>query len=235
MDAILIEGTKWCGKSTTAFHHCNSAVYMDDPAKTNQYILFAQENPSMILEGDTPRLIDEWQIAPQIWDAVRYTVDHRKGKGQFILTGSAKPADRSKIHHSGTGRFSWIRMRTMSLFESGDSSGKISLSRLFENPESQISCEAPNDLKHIVFLICRGGWPAAIGIDDDVAFVPAVEYYNPVVNTDISRVDGVERSVERARLLMRSYARSQGSQTSAAKSPRLPFGARIPYIFQTHQ
>lgn len=171
----------------------------------------------MILDGETPRLIDEWQIAPQLWDAVRYTVDHRKGKGQFILTGSAKPADRSKIHHSGTGRFAWIRMRTMSLFESGDSTGEVSLGRIFDNPEEKIACEAPNNLNRIAFLICRGGWPAAIGIDEDVAFVPAEEYYNAVVNIDISRVDGVERSVERAKLLMRSYARSQGSHTAAAK------------------
>lgn len=217
MGAILIEGTKWCGKSTTAFHHCKSAIFMDDPSKTSQYLLFAQENPSMILDGETPRLIDEWQIAPQLWDAVRYTVDHRKGKGQFILTGSAKPADRSKIHHSGTGRFAWIRMRTMSLFESGDSTGEVSLGRIFDNPEEKIACEAPNNLNRIAFLICRGGWPAAIGIDEDVAFVPAEEYYNAVVNIDISRVDGVERSVERAKLLMRSYARSQGSHTAAAK------------------
>ena len=212
--AIVLEGAKWCGKSTTAEHHCKSAVFMDDPRRKNQYLLFAEENPELILDGKTPRLIDEWQLAPTLWDAVRYTVDHRKGMGQFILTGSAKPADRSKISHSGTGRFSWLRMRPMSLFESGDSSGEVSLAKLFETPDMPIGCEAKADLERIAWLVCRGGWPIVTDLSDDVALEPAKDYYSAVVNVDIRQVDGVDRSVERAKRLMRSYGRFQGTQAS---------------------
>lgn len=212
--AIVVEGAKWCGKSTTAQHHSKSAVFMDDPRRKAQYEIFAQENPELILEGETPRLIDEWQLAPTLWDAVRFMVDHRKGMGQFILTGSAKPADRSKIRHSGTGRFAWLRMRPMSLVESGDSTGAVSLSGLFDRPDMTIAAEAQSDLQRIAFLICRGGWPMVTDLPEEVALNPAKDYYDAVVNVDIRQVDGVERSVERARLLMRSYARFQGTQTS---------------------
>lgn len=186
---------------------------MDDPSKKAQYILFAEESPEMILDGDTPRLIDEWQIAPQIWDAVRYKVDHRRGFGQFVLTGSAKPADRSKISHSGTGRFAWLRMRPMSLFESGDSSGKVSLRALFDTMEIKVGCEVESNLQKIAYLACRGGWPIVKDMTEEIALNPARNYYDAVVNIDISDVDGVERSVEKAKKLMRSYARFQGTQT----------------------
>lgn len=212
--AVVVEGAKWCGKSTTAAQHCKSAVYMDDPRRKAQYALFAEESPELILDGDTPRLIDEWQLAPQIWDAVRFTVDHRPGMGQFVLTGSAKPADRAKISHSGTGRFAWLRMRPMSLYESGDSTGAVSLSRLFENPGGNIAAEASSDLSRVAYLICRGGWPISVSLPEDVALRPAKDYFDAVVNVDIREVDGVDRSVERARRLMRSYARFQGTQTS---------------------
>jgi hypothetical protein len=212
--AILIEGAKWCGKSTTAEFHSRSHVFMDDSKKKEQYKLFAEENPELILDGATPRMIDEWQLAPTLWDAVRYTVDHRHKMGQFILTGSAKPADRSKLHHSGTGRFAWLKMRPMSLFESGDSSGKVSLSQLFEDADAAPACEAAADLKQIAFLTCRGGWPAAVDLSKEFALAPAMDYYDAVVNVDIREVDGVERSVERAKRLMRSYARFQGTQAS---------------------
>jgi hypothetical protein len=212
--AIVIEGAKWCGKSTTAEYHSKSQVFMDDPKRKMQYQLFAEESPDLILDGETPRLIDEWQLAPTIWDAVRYTVDHRSGLGQFILTGSAKPADRDKISHSGTGRFAWVRMRPMSLFESGDSSGAVSLSQLFETPDMKVAAEANADLNKIAYLVCRGGWPAAVEIDFEYSLAPAIDYYDAVVNVDIRQVDGVERSVERAKRLMRSYARFQGTQTS---------------------
>ncbi len=212
--AIVLEGAKWCGKSTTAEHHSKSAVFMDDPRKRAQYMIFVETNPDLILDGETPRLIDEWQISPTIWDAIRYTVDHREGMGQFILTGSAKPADRGRISHSGTGRFAWLRMRPMSLFESGDSTGEISLSKLFDNPEMKIGCVADSDLQRIAFLVCRGGWPVTSELPEDVALNPAKDYYDAVVNVDIREVDGVDRSVERAKRLMRSYARFQGTQTS---------------------
>lgn len=212
--AIVLEGAKWCGKSTTAEHHCNSAIFMDDPRRREQYRLFAEENPDMLLTGNLPRLIDEWQLAPQIWDAVRYTIDHRREMGQYILTGSAKPVDRKRISHSGTGRFAWLKMRPMSLFESGDSTGNISLSELFSNPSLNINCEVRNELERIAYLVCRGGWPIVTDLPDEVALNPAVDYYNAVVNVDIREVDGVNRSVERAKRLMRSYARFQGTQSS---------------------
>lgn len=212
--AVVLEGAKWCGKSTTAEHHSRSAIFMDDPRRRNQYTMFAEDNPELILNGETPRLIDEWQITPVIWDAVRYTVDHREGMGQFILTGSAKPADRTKISHSGTGRFSWLRMRPMSLFESGDSTGAVSLSRLFKEPDSFVGCENNADLSKIAFMVCRGGWPIVCDLPEDVALNPAKDYYDAVVNVDIRQVDGVDRSVERAKRLMRSYSRFQGTQVS---------------------
>ena len=190
---------------------------MDDPRRKSQYLLFSEENPELILDGDTPRLIDEWQLAPSLWDAVRYTVDHRKGMGQFILTGSAKPADREKISHSGTGRFAWIRMRPMSLAESGDSSGAVSLAELFDNRDAKVACPADADLRRIAFLTCRGGWPIATELPEDAALDPAKDYYNAVVNVDIREVDGVDRSVEKARRLMRSYARFQGTQTPVSQ------------------
>lgn len=212
--AILLEGAKWCGKSTTGEYHSKSAIFMDDPRRRNQYMIFAEDNPDLILDGDTPRLIDEWQIIPTIWDAVRYTVDHRPGMGQFILTGSAKPAGRDKISHSGTGRFAWLRMRPMSLLESGDSTGNVSISQLFENPNVTVGCESTADLQRIAYLICRGGWPVTTELPEDVALQPAKDYYDAVVNVDIREVDGVDRSVERAKRLMRSYARFQGTQAS---------------------
>lgn len=177
-------------------------------------MIFAEDNPELLLNGETPRLIDEWQLTPILWDAIRYTVDHRQGMGQFILTGSAKPTDRVKISHSGTGRFAWLRMRPMSLFESGDSSGEVSLSKLFETSDRAIACAANSGLQRIAFLVCRGGWPVVTELSDDVALFPAKDYYDAVVNVDIREVDGVDRSVERAKRLMRSYARFQGTQAS---------------------
>jgi predicted AAA+ superfamily ATPase len=212
--AIVIEGAKWCGKSTTAEYHSRSQVFMDNPQRREQYQLFAEENPSMILNGETPRLIDEWQLAPRLWDAVRYTIDHRPGMGQFLLTGSAKPADRQQIYHSGTGRFAWVKMRPMALAESGDSSGAVSLSQLFATPDLEVACEAQADLQRIAYLVCRGGWPASVDLSDEYALSPAIDYYDAVVNVDIRQVDGVERSVVRAKNLMRSYARLQGTQAS---------------------
>lgn len=211
--ALVVEGAKWCGKSTTAEHHSKSAVFLSEPQKKTQYLTFAEENPSLILQGETPRLLDEWQLAPKLWDAVRYTVDHRRGMGQFILTGSAKPADRSQISHSGTGRFAWLRMRPMSLFESGDSSGAIKLSKLFQG-SAKVACETESDIERIAYLVCRGGWPVVAALPEGVALNPAKDYFSAVVNVDIQQVDGVERSVERARKLMRSYSRFQGTQAT---------------------
>ena len=163
--------------------------------------------------GKCPRLIDEWQIAPKLWDAVRFEVDHRDGLGQFILTGSAVPASYEHIHHTGTGRFSWLLMRPMSLYESLDSTGEVSLKELFEAPQ-QIEGRNRLNLERLAFLVCRGGWPRASDLDGEAALEQAFAYYDAVVRSDISRVDGVARNPERVKRLMRSYARNQGSQAS---------------------
>lgn len=216
--AVLIEGAKWCGKTSTGEQQANSVIYMSDSMKRDQYRLFVDTNPSMILEGETPRLIDEWQQTPKLWDMVRFEVDHRRGMGQFILTGSAVPAKLEELHHTGTGRITRLLMRPMSLWESGDSNGKISLKDLFSAPPS-IAAENGNDLHRIAYLICRGGWPQAALLDSDeeIALDQAFDYYDSVVNADIQRVDGKERNPERVKLLMKSYARSQGTQTSLAE------------------
>jgi predicted AAA+ superfamily ATPase len=211
--AIVIEGAKWCGKSTTAEHHSKSCIYLDNPTNKERYRFFAEQSPELILDGETPRLIDEWQLAPTLWDSIRYTIDHRQGMGQFILTGSAKPADRSRITHSGTGRFAWLKMRPMSLYESGDSTGAVSLKELFENPQIKVAAINNTDIQRIAYLVCRGGWPAAINLPEGVSINPAYDYYSAVVNVDIQQVDGINRSAERAKRLMRSYARFQGTQT----------------------
>ena len=209
--AVLIEGPKWCGKTTTAEQIAKSVLYMDDPQSKEQNVNMAALNPKRLLSGETPRLIDEWQIAPKLWDAIRFEVDHRDDLGQFVLTGSAVPPDTKEITHSGTGRFSWLMMRPMSLYESGESTGEVSLSRLFEG-KGEVDGESKLDLERIAFLICRGGWPRSIDMRDKIALNQAIDYYDAVVHSDINRVDGVEKNPERVKRLMRSLARNQGQQ-----------------------
>ena len=211
--AILIEGPKWCGKTTTAEQHANSILYMTKPEDVRENLSLADMNPRKLLEGDTPRLIDEWQIAPKLWDAVRFETDHRKGYGHFILTGSAVPPKTDEIFHTGTGRVAWIKMRPMSLYESGESTGKVSLKNLFTRPE-EIFVENALSLDDIAFLICRGGWPGTLGMEKDIALDQASDYYQAVVNADITRADGISRDTERTKRLMRSYARHQGTQAA---------------------
>lgn len=211
MGAVLIKGPKWCGKTTTAEQQAKSIIYIDEPANAELNIRTSEINPGLLLEGDVPRLIDEWQIAPKLWDAIRFTVDRRKLEGQFILTGSAVPADLSQGLHSGTGRIAQITMRPMSLWESGDSNGAVSLRELF-NGNHDIAGINSHDLSEIAYLICRGGWPRAAMQSKNIALHRAFDYYDAVVNIDIRRVDGIDRSVERTKLLMRSYARHQGAQ-----------------------
>lgn len=211
--AVLIEGPKWCGKTTTAEQIAGSILYMADPEREKQNLMLAEINPKRLLIGEIPRLIDEWQIAPKLWDAIRFEVDHRDEFGQFILTGSAVPASYEHIHHTGTGRFSWLLMRPMSLYESGDSTGQVCLKELFESPE-QIDGENPLDLEQLAFLTCRGGWPRATDLKGEIALEQAFDYYDAVVKSDISRADGVTRNPERVKRLMRSYARNQGSQAT---------------------
>lgn len=214
--AVLIEGPKWCGKTTSAEQKAKSVIYMNDPKKSSMYMQLAKMSPQTLLEGETPKLIDEWQLAPSLWDTIRFEVDHRDGEGFFILTGSAVPAKTDEIWHTGTGRFARIKMRPMSLRESEDSTGSISLAALF-NGSAQTAITDEKRLEDIAFLLCRGGWPKATLQKKEVALERVFDYYDAVVNADISRVDNVERDAERTKRLMRSYSRFQGSQTSISK------------------
>lgn len=208
-----MKAQKWSGKTTTAEQIARSVLYMDDPERIDQNISMAYINPSRLLNGDTPGLIDEWQLAPKLWDAIHFEVDHRGDTGQFILTGSAVPADTNEITHSGTGRFSRLKMHTISLYESGDSTGDVSLRELFDNVEG-IEGNAGLNLDRLAFLVCRGGWPGALDMRDEIALDQALDYYDAVVNADINRVDGVQKNPERVKRLMRSYAGNQGCQVS---------------------
>lgn len=212
MGCVLIEGPKYCGKTTLACQHAKSVLYVADPEIRTQNLILAQTNIARLLEGKTPRLIDEWQLAPELWDAVRNTVDRRNKDGQYILTGSAVPADTKEIFHTGTGRMSWLRLRTMSLWESGESSGEVSLERLFKD-SSTVDGSSAIDIEALAFVTCRGGWPKATLKDrKKSALMQAEEYFEAVVRSDISRADNVERNPELAQRLMRSLARNQGTQ-----------------------
>lgn len=210
--AVLIEGPKFCGKTTTGEQIAKSVLYMADPDTRERNIALATTNIKRLLTGDVPRLIDEWQIAPQLWDAIRFEVDHRRADGQFLLAGSAVPADPSKIFHSGTGRFGWVRMRTMSLWESGDSTGEVSMGEMFRNA-SDIDGGCDMNSEQLAYLICRGGWPkASLKKSRRAALQESREYVEAVCRSDISRVDGVSRNPERAFRILKSYARNQGGQ-----------------------
>ena len=185
---------------------------MQNPEEKEQNIRLAELSPSRLLNGKTPRLIDEWQLAPKLWDAVRFEVDKRDEFNQFILTGSAVPADLKEITHTGTGRISRMLMRPMSLFESQESNGSVSLSELFSG-KTNIDGENIIDIDELAFIICRGGWPKAVGLKQNIGLSQAIDYYDAVVNSDISRVDNIERNPERAKRLLRAYARSIGTQT----------------------
>ena len=211
--AVVIEGPKWCGKTTTATQTAKSILRVDEPNKRDTNILLSKIDPQKLLSGDTPRLLDEWQLAPNLWDAVRYEVDLRNEEGQFILTGSSIPADSDALSHSGTGRFTWLKMRTMSLYESEESSGEVSLLNLFSNPDS-ISGFNKLSLDDLSFLICRGGWPRAIDMKGDIALSQAEDYFDSIVKSDINRVDGVSKNIDRVSRLMRSLARHQGTSIS---------------------
>lgn len=210
--AVLIEGAKWCGKTTSAKHIAKSVIEMDRPDMTEQYQQMARINPSNLLEGKVPHLIDEWQIATNIWNAVRYEVDQRGEFGQFILTGSSVPAALDESMHTGTDRIVRMQMRPMSLFESKDSTGQVSLMDLFNKKD--ISTVDNHSIDEIAFLICRGGWPAALNHGKKVALKQAFDYYDAVVNDDISRVDRVKRDSERTKRILKSYARNVATQAS---------------------
>ena len=214
--AVLIQGPKWCGKTTTAKQFAKSVLNMDHPKMRKEYLMLAENDPEVLLEGDVPKLLDEWQLAPQLWDTARYVIDQRCMPGQFIFTGSAVPVDKSRISHTGTGRFAWLNMRTMSLWESGESNGKISLLDLFAGQMK--SCVAPDtSLDDIAYLLCRGGWPGTLGRKRDAALRMAANYVRAICENDISRVDDVQRDPDFAFRLLRAYARHQGGQVSVSK------------------
>ena len=212
--AVLIEGAKWCGKTTTAEQAAKSVIYMDETGRMEENISLARLKPERILSGEQPRLIDEWQLAPVLWDSIRYNVDHAANPGCYILTGSSVPADDSEMQHSGTGRFSWLKMRPMTLWESRESSGEASLAALFNGQDITGAKSACPDLDEVAFLLCRGGWPYACELNGRTALRRAFAYLDATVKRDISRVDGVNRDEGRARRLMRSYARLQATQSA---------------------
>lgn len=223
--AVLIEGPKYCGKTTLATQQARSILSMADTDTLGQNLALARTNISRLLAGETPRLIDEWQIAPQFWDAVRNEVDKRNEDGQFMLTGSAVPPKPKKdesgniieeenIHHTGTGRISRLRLRTMSLWESEDSTGDVGLEELFINPDT-VDGVSNIDLDRLAYLTCRGGWPKAVlKKSEKAALAQAFDYYDSVVSNDIKRVDDIDRDEELTKRIMRSYARNQGTQAT---------------------
>lgn len=219
--AVLVEGPKWCGKTTTCEQHAKSALYMADPMRRDRYLVQAEVDITELMKGKQPRLIDEWQDAPKFWDAIRYDVDHSAGWGHYILTGSAVPPDdrhersgKKDIVHSGTGRIVRVKMRPMSLWESEESSGTVSLGALFKGVPFKPGKAIDRSLKDTAYLVCRGGWPQSVLQGGELALDRAFEYVDAVVNSDISRVDGVSRDPRRVRLLLRSYARQQGTQST---------------------
>lgn len=216
--AVEIRGPKWCGKTQCALQHAASSVMMQDPDRRADYQVLANTKPSILLEGERPRLIDEWQEAPQLWDAVRFSVDGSPEPGQFLLTGSATPVARPA--HSGTGRVASVDMLPMSLLESGESTGEVALSSLFDGAED-VSGHSDCDVEQIAYLICRGGWPRAVTMrDGEAALEMPFDYVATIAEQDISRADGVDRNAQYARLIMREYARcisTQASQSSMLK------------------
>lgn len=218
MGAVLVEGPKWCGKTTTCEQHANSVLYLDDPDMREQYLGLAGTKISELLKGKSPRLFDEWQDVPELWDAIRFAVDHSDDDRHFILTGSAVVAEekKQKIRHSGTGRFSWLRMRPMTLLESGESSGEVSLAALMDGEEFSGASSRKIELDEMAEIVCRGGWPAAVGKSGSAALGISVDYFSAVAESDISRADGIPRDPARVRRLLRSLARLQGTPSSLA-------------------
>lgn len=211
--AVLIEGPKWCGKTTTAIQHAKSKVMLAHPETLQKSKTMLAIDAARLLSGDTPRLFDEWQTLPDLWDNIRYEIDDRDKEGQFILTGSAVPIASDKIVHTGTGRFAWLLMRPMSLWESEESTGEVSLQALFDG-ELAIKGECKYKLEDIAFMLCRGGWPSSINRSPRAALRVARDYYDAIVKTDFNRVDGTLRNQNRSRMLLRSLARLQGTQTA---------------------
>ena len=210
----LLRGRNGAEKTRTAEEKASSAIYMHDPDNTESYLKAADVKPSLLLKGDTPRLIDEWQLAPVLWDAVRFAVDQRGENGQFILTGSAVPKDNA-VRHTGTGRYSRVLMRPMSLYESMESNGTVSLRALFDGTADGESLSSLS-IEKLAFALTRGGWPASVGQKESAALRSVYDYVDAVINIDVSRVDGTEKSPARVRALMRSLARNISTMASIA-------------------
>lgn len=203
--AVLIKGAKWCGKTTTALQVAKSSLFMQDPENRSQNLTLAELDPTLLLQGETPRLIDEWQLAPNLWDAIRFEVDRRGEFNQFILTGSSLPFADSTFH-SGTGRIAHLTMRPLSTWESNDSNGNVSLKSLFRS-ETNVATKTEMNIQDVAFLICRGGWPLAINKPEKIALAQAFDYVDSVVASDISISDGVQKDPQRVARLLRSYSR----------------------------
>lgn len=213
--AVVIEGPRYCGKTTTARQKCKSEIRLDNPETRKNFIALASVDLGLLLEGEAPRLIDEWQDIPQLWEAVKYEVDNREKHGQFILTGSITPPDINQIYHSGVGRITKIKMKTMSLFESGESSGEVSLSSLFDDtPIHGLNHLTARDL---AYLICRGGWPASVGENEENALGQVRDYYSMLVESDMSRAGNVARNPVRVQSVIRSYSRHIGTQAKVTQ------------------
>lgn len=216
LGAVLIEGPKWCGKTTTAEQQVKSIIRFQDPDERERYDGIAANRPSLFLKGDTPRLIDEWQDYPVVWDAIRLEVDKRQTPGQFILTGS-NVVDQSQIRHSGTGRISRMRMLPMSLWESHESNGEVSLRELFNNPNMDIEAVSQLSIDDLIYAVCRGGWPAAVIAQNHThALSVARDYVQSVCDSDISRVDKTQRNPKLAKQILRSYARNISTLAKAS-------------------
>lgn len=218
--AVLIEGPKWCGKTSTGFEAAKSTVFLQDPDKRKSYEQMADTRPSLLLQGETPRLLDEWQTLPVLWDAVRFAVDQRNSMGQFILTGSATPLDdntaQAEILHPGTGRIARMRMRPMSLWESRNSTGSVSLKGLFDGVVGDdLYAESKASIEDLAYLMCRGGWPGTLHLDRQNAIDVAFNYVDEIIQLDVHRVDGMEKNPERVRQVLRSYARNISTMASA--------------------
>ena len=218
MGATLIVGPKWVGKTTTAKQFANSEIQLQNPKKTESYLKLADVDPLLLLEGENPRLIDEWQMAPKLWDAVRYSVDERSEYGLYILTGSTM-VDNSKIMHSGAGRITRLLMRPMSLYESGDSTGEISIMDLFDNNDIKINGIASKlSLKDIIFLACRGGWPEILNIENkSYQLKIAQSYIQSICESDTSIIDGVRRNSEIFEAILKSFSRNVSTLISNTK------------------
>ncbi|MBQ3997727.1 MAG: ATP-binding protein [Paludibacteraceae bacterium] len=216
--AVLIEGPKWCGKTSMGAQLAKSIIYIQDPDKRAMYRKMADSQPSLLLEGETPHMLDEWQTIPVLWDAVRFAADQRQEMNQFILTGSATPLDEdenSEMEHTGTGRIARLRMRPMSLWESKESRGQVSLKALFDGTQEMGLFENPLTIKDLAYVMCRGGWPGALGLEKEDALEVAVNLVDELVNTDVNRVDKTEKNPDRVRAVLRSYARNISTMTAA--------------------